>query len=95
MRALQQAYRAEADVDEHMAILLGRRDALRRQLGVALRVERERQGVSLSELARRIGCSKGMLHDVEKGRRWSTAFVHLACEALGIFAPRAAAKGEG
>lgn len=83
MTALVQAYREEADADEQIAILRGRRDEARRVLGVALRAERKRQSISLSDLARRIGCTKGMLHDVEKGRRWSTAYVHLACEVLG------------
>lgn len=83
MTHLRQAFREEADADERVAIAIGHRNYARAVMRVALRAERERQGLSLRALARRIECSAAHLSDIETGKRWSAAYVYLACEVLG------------
>jgi len=83
MDNLRKAYRAEAAADESVAIALGHRDTARDAVRITLRNERLRQGIGLRAMARHIGCSAAHLSDIENGRRWSTPFVHLACERLG------------
>ena len=80
---LKQAYRAEAEADETVAIALGHRDLARDAMRVSLRAERLRQSIGVREMARTIGCSAAHWSDIELGRRWGTALVHEACRVLG------------
>lgn len=83
MTSLRQAFRAESDAAQNVARYLGIRDEARAVAGVALLVERQRQGLSYRELAKRVGCSPQTLFDIEHGRRWSDVYFHYACQALG------------
>ncbi|WP_436278272.1 helix-turn-helix domain-containing protein [Micromonospora gifhornensis] len=59
---------------------------LRRVIGVVLRRERQRQGLTLREVARAAGVSVPYLSEVERGRKEASSEVLAAvCRALGLY----------
>lgn len=64
-----------------------------RELGHLVRTERRRQGLTMQEVAERVGCSRQWISALEDGReRLEVALVLRALGALGI---RLNAKGPG
>lgn len=56
-----------------------------RELGLLVRTERKRQGLSMREVADRVGCSRQWISALEDGReRLEVALVLRALGALGI-----------
>jgi transcriptional regulator with XRE-family HTH domain len=56
-----------------------------RELGLLVRTERKRQGLSMQEVADRVGCSRQWISALEDGReRLEVALVLRALGALGI-----------
>lgn len=76
----------EAWTAQH-AMAYGHRAAARRNLGLVLRVERQRKRVSLRALAGRLKISPAMLSDLARGNRWSHTIAREAVEVLAAEAP--------
>ena len=56
-----------------------------RELGLLVRTERKRQGLSMQEVADRVGCSRQWISALEEGReRLEVALVLRTLGALGI-----------
>jgi transcriptional regulator with XRE-family HTH domain len=56
-----------------------------RELGLLVRTERKRQGLSMQDLADRVGCSRQWISALEEGReRLEVALVLRTVGALGI-----------
>lgn len=66
------------------------------RLGARLRAEREARGWSLTELARRSGVSRSMIHKVERGASSpTTALLSKVAGALGLTVSELLARAEG
>ena len=65
-------------------------DAILREVGTAMREERERCNVSLRSLARQLGCSAPFLSDMERGnRKYSIEWCRKAMAILSLNAKSA------
>ena len=60
-----------ASAEQDIVRMESARDQWRAAFGKVAAELRQALGMSQTEMARRLGCSKAMLHDLEHGRRWS------------------------
>lgn len=82
---LPQLVRRLGDADRITNEWRKKHDAILREVGTAMREERERCNVSLRSLAKQLGCSAPFLSDMERGyRKYSIEWCR---EAMAILSP--------